>query len=116
MNLVAGAAVFGTLGTHLGDQSESNSMKRVRGSELVLFWVPFSDTFSVKSGSSDHPEAILEKGLPHCFQPVPICIPQGPENSAPAAAGVRLAFFQQFTQRSQNWSPNGGFLKASGGY
>ena len=87
------AEILQTLGTHLEDQSESNSMKRVKGSELVLFWDPFSDTFSVKSGSSDHPEAILEKGLPHCFQPVPICIPQGPENSAPAAAGVRLAFF-----------------------
>ena len=92
-DLVAGAGVFGTLGTLLGDQSESKSMKRVKGSELVLFWDPFSDTFSVKSGSSDHPEAILEKGLPHWFQPVPVCIPQGPENSAPAAARARLAFF-----------------------
>ena len=88
---------FGSLGTDLGIRSERNKINRPKGSNMLVFLEPFLDTFSSKSGSGDPSEGTLEHCWPNCWKQVPIWVPQGLVNSAPAAAGARLALFDQAT-------------------
>ena len=87
-------------GTHFGAWSDSSKIKRLKKARTCSFLGPlFGHIFlpkliKIRLGSN------LGTGLATMLQLMPILAPQGLENSALAAAGVRLALSDHVTQKS----------------